>query len=77
MKIILQNSETGGPTKPLVTRLNEEEEAKINSIKNSVLGDFVKFENLNNSVISKIPNNNNNITINSDILNDSRMTNTN
>ena len=78
MQIILKNSETGGPKKPLVTRLNEEEEAKINSIKNSVLGDFVKFENLNNSVISKIPGNNNNTTINSDInLNDSRTTNLN
>ena len=64
---------------PLVQRLNKDEEAKINSIKNSVLGDFVKFESLNNSLISKIPqsgNNINNTTINSDInlnLNDSKL----
>ena len=80
MQIVLKNIETGKKM-PLVQRLNKEEEAKINSIKNSVLGDFVKFESLNNSLISKIPqgnNNANNTTINSDIninLNDSKLTN--
>jgi len=53
---------------PLVQRWNKEDEEKINSIKNSVLGDFVKFESFNNSLISKIPgaggNNINNTTIN-------------
>ena len=78
MKIVLKNMETGKKI-PLVTRLNKEEEAKINSIKNSVLGDFVKFETLNNSLISKIPqsNNINNTTINSDLnlnLNDTKIT---
>ena len=79
MQIVLKNIETGKKM-PLVQRLNKEEEAKINSIKNSVLGDFVKFESLNNSLISKIPqgnNNANNTTINSDIninLNDSKLT---
>ena len=78
MKIVLKNMETGKKI-PLVTRLNKEEEAKINSIKNSVLGDFVKFETLNNSLISKIPqsNNVNNTTINSDLnlnLNDTKIT---
>ena len=78
MQIVLKNIETGKKM-PLVQRLNKEEEAKINSIKNSVLGDFVKFESLNNSLISKIPqggNNVNNTTINSDIninLNDSKL----
>ena len=78
MQIVLKNIETGKKM-PLVQRLNKEEEAKINSIKNSVLGDFVKFESLNNSLISKIPqngNNANNTTINSDInlnLNDSKL----
>jgi hypothetical protein len=78
MQIVLKNIETGKKM-PLVQRLNKEEEAKINSIKNSVLGDFVKFESLNNSLISKIPqsgNNINNTTINSDInlnLNDSKL----
>ena len=78
MQIVLKNIETGKKM-PLVQRLNKEEEAKINSIKNSVLGDFVKFESLNNSLISKIPqngNNGNNTTINSDInlnLNDSKL----
>ena len=77
MQIVLKNIETGKKM-PLVQRLNKEEEAKINSIKDSVLGDFVKFESLNNSLISKIPQNGNNInntTINSDIninLNDSK-----
>jgi kinesin family protein 6/9 len=50
MQIVLKNIETGKKM-PLVQRLNKEEEAKINSIKNSVLGDFVKFESLNNSLI--------------------------
>ena len=78
MQIVLKNIETGKKM-PLVQRLNKEEEAKINSIKNSVLGDFVKFESLNNSLISKIPQNGNNVnntTINSDInlnLNDSKL----
>jgi hypothetical protein len=65
---------------PLVQRLNKEDEEKINSIKNSVLGDFVKFESLNNSLVSKIPgaggNNMNNTTINSELninLNDSKL----
>ena len=40
MQIVLKNIETGKKM-PLVQRLNKEEEAKINSIKNSVLGDFV------------------------------------
>ena len=79
MQIVLKNIETGKKM-PLVQRLNKEEEAKINSIKNSVLGDFVKFESLNNSLISKIPQNGNNInntSINSDLnlnLNDSKLT---
>ena len=78
MQIVLKNIETGKKM-PLVQRLNKEEESKINSIKNSVLGDFVKFESLNNSLVSKIPqagNNMNNTTINSDIninLNDSKL----
>ena len=82
MQLVLKNIETGKKI-PLVTRLNKEEESKINSIKNSVLGDFVKFESLNNSIISKIPqtgNNINNTTINSDIninLNDSKLSTTN
>ena len=77
MKIVLKNIETGKKM-PLVDRLNKEDEAKINSIKNSVLGDFVKFESLNNSLVSKIPGNNvNNTTINSELninLNDSKLT---
>ena len=79
MQIVLKNIETGKKM-PLVQRLNKEEEAKINSIKNSVLGDFVKFESLNNSLISKIPQNGNNLnntTINSDLnlnFNDSKLT---
>ena len=77
MKIVLKNIETGKKM-PLVQRLNKEEEAKINSIKDTILGDFVKFESLNNSLISKIPqnNNNNNTSINSDInlnLNDTKI----
>ena len=80
MKIVLQNIETGKKM-PLVERLNKEDEAKINSIKNSVLGDIVKFESLNNSLVSKIPGNNlnNNTTINSDLninLNDSKLSST-
>ena len=67
MQIVLKNMETGKKM-PLVQRLNKEDEEKINSIKNSVLGDFVKFESFNNSLISKIPgaggNNINNTTIN-------------
>ena len=78
MQIVLKNMETGKKM-PLVQRLNKEDEEKINSIKNSVLGDFVKFESLNNSLVSKIPggNNPNNTTINSELninLNDSKMT---
>jgi len=78
MQIVLKNMETGKKM-PLVQRLNKEDEEKINSIKNSVLGDFVKFESLNNSLVSKIPggNNPNNTTINSVLninLNDSKMT---
>ncbi len=69
MKIVLKNIEQGGGKMPLVDRLNKEEEEKINQIKNSVLGDFVKFETLNNSIESKIPNNNN-TTLD---LNDSRL----
>ena len=76
MKIVLKNIETGKKM-PLVDRLNKEDEAKINSIKNSVLGDFVKFESLNNSMVSKIQGNNvNNTTINSELninLNDSKL----
>ena len=79
MKIVLKNIETGKKM-PLVERLNKEDEAKINSIKNSVLGDFVKFESLNNSLLSKIPgsggNNINNTSINSELninLNDSKL----
>ena len=67
MQIVLKNMETGKKM-PLVQRWNKEDEEKINSIKNSVLGDFVKFESFNNSLISKIPgaggNNINNTTIN-------------
>ena len=80
MQIVLKNIETGKKM-PLVQRLNKEDEEKINSIKNSVLGDFVKFESLNNSLVSKIPgggNNPNNTTINSDLninLNDSKVSN--
>ena len=78
MKIVLKNIETGKKM-PLVERLNKEDEVKINSIKNSVLGDFVKFESLNNSLVSKIPgagNNINNTTINSELninLNDTKL----
>ena len=78
MKIVLKNIETGKKM-PLVERLNKEDEAKINSIKNSVLGDFVKFESLNNSLVSKIPGANNNInntSINSELninLNDTKL----
>jgi kinesin family protein 6/9 len=79
MQIVLKNMETGKKM-PLVQRLNKEDEEKINSIKNSVLGDFVKFESLNNSLVSKIPgaggNNMNNTTINSELninLNDSKL----
>ena len=79
MQIVLKNIETGKKM-PLVQRLNKEDEEKINSIKNSVLGDIVKFESLNNSLVSKIPgaggNNINNTTINSELninLNDSKI----
>ena len=79
MQIVLKNIETGKKM-PLVQRLNKEDEEKINSIKNSVLGDIVKFESLNNSLVSKIPgvggNNINNTTLNSELninLNDSKI----
>ena len=77
MQIVLKNIDAGKKM-PLVTRLNKEDEAKINSIKNNILGDFVKFENLNNSISSKIPggnNLNNTIMTNSDMLNSKKVEN--
>ena len=63
-----ENKKLQGEIERLKELLKNRDEEKINSIKNSVLGDFVKFESFNNSLISKIPgaggNNINNATIN-------------
>ena len=61
MKVLLQNMDnkqnntrqTGG-NKTLLQRIQQEENEAINKIKNNILGDLVKFDNLTNSNISRM-----------------------
>lgn len=60
MRVVLNNMETNnGNTghKTLVNRIQQEENEAINSIKNNILGDLVKFDTLSNANISRINNN--------------------
>lgn len=58
MKILLEKMEnTRGEHKTLVARLNQEENEAINKMKNNILGDLVKFDNLTNANASRLENN--------------------
>ena len=61
MKVLLQNMENKqnnyrqiGGNKTLLQRIQQEENEVINKIKNNILGDLVKFDNLTNSNISRM-----------------------
>ena len=61
MKVLLQNMENKqnnyrqiGGNKTLLQRIQQEENEAINKIKNNILGDLVKFDNLTNSNISRM-----------------------